>query len=171
MKKLLFALMAASLMAIPFMSFGTVATIEEVVDYDTGIKEDASYVDDARVEWEIISCRWVAQLYEVSIEYRHTTPWHAAPGGFLNHDPPTVGRDFVVYPGQEEVPFWDQMGVWFGYAEFTSFINPDAKHGINHGDIIIHYPDTPYTCSDNQNCEPDYGYLVYWSFNIHHRSA
>ncbi len=168
MKRILFAILVASVFALPAMSQGAVATLQEVIDFDTGIKVEGTYVEDARVYWELEACRWIAEHYEVTIEYRSTSPPKARPGGFENYEPPTVGRDFEPYPDQEGVPYDEVMGIWSGYAEFTSFINPLAKRGTNHGDIYIHYPGASYSCIGG-DCIPSYGYLTHWSFNILHR--
>ncbi|MCK5290596.1 MAG: hypothetical protein KAR39_01090 [Thermoplasmata archaeon] len=167
MKRILLALLAAFMLAAPVMSYGSVATLEKVVNFKTGVKVEGTYVEDARVNFELEACRWVATYYVISIEYRSTSPPKARPGGFEDYEPPTVGREFVPHPDQEGVPYMDVQGTWYGYAEFTSFINEDASKGTNHGDIFIHYPGKGYTC-DEGTCTPEYGYLVYWSFNILH---
>ncbi len=166
MKKSLLAAPVTAPLALPLMSPRVVATLGIVLGYDTGAKVRGTSVDNARIHWDIESCRWIAEYNQVTIDYGGTTPRSARPEGFENYQPPTVGRDFEPYPNQEGVDYWEVIGVWHGYVEFGSHV--DAIKGTNHGDIRIHYPDSPPDCISTSSCTPIYGFLVYWSLQIQH---
>lgn len=148
MKKLLLPLVLISLFAMPFFSTSALATGGDLVDYDTGVKV-AGTESTVRISWEMTGCVYIMTRANVDIDYRHTTPKSAVPGGF-DLSGMTIGGYF------EENPSDPDAGTWYGYVEFTSYIHPDAKRGTNHGDITIYW-------------SPAYP-EVSWSFNVLHRA-
>lgn len=120
MKKVVFVFLAMIALCIPLLSTGAVASVTEIVDYDTGIKAEAPE-DRVRLEWTF-ECCYASFVYGVAeISYRHTSPKNAAPGGFDN---PVQGG------------YWEN-GYWYGWVEFDSWIS--GKKGTNHGDIEFSY--------------------------------
>lgn len=151
MKKILFALVLLSLLCLPAMSNNAVASWGEPGQYSTGVDGTDG---TAELVWEIPMCYWVySRLLDPMIEYRSTSPKSAQEGGF-DLSEMAWGGDWVADP---TVPYG---GVWYGWVTFGSYINAEAKRGVNHGDITLTWLDDDgilYTITE-------------WSFNVRHRT-
>lgn len=144
MNRILVSVLAVALLALPFVSSGSYATLGDLIEYDTGVKVQGTS-GDAVVTWAIEGCVYTMYRAQVTVEYLKTTPPSAKPGGFGDV---TIGGYWVEDPEAEG------GGIWYGSATFESHINENAKRGVNHGKITI-------------NWSP--AYPVYsWNFNILH---
>ena len=140
MKKTILPVLLVSLFVLPFMSNNALATVGELLDYDTGIKADAPS-DTVVLSWEIEACQWAADNADIEVTYRHTSPPKARNGeGFYMPDPPIIDTTVTG-------------GIWYGSITFDSEISSSAKRGVNHGDITISWPSGP---------------TFTWSFNVQH---
>jgi hypothetical protein len=118
MKKIILVFVAIFALSMSFVSNGAVASVYEMTDYDTGIKADAP-TDTVRLEWKFEAC-YPSFYYGVAdVEWRHTTPKSAEPGGFS---------------GFEQGGYWES-GYWYGWVDIDSWIT--GSKGTNHGDITI----------------------------------
>lgn len=150
MKKRILLLLVSSVLMLPFLSSGALATWEPPTEYDTGVKFEGTE-GWPTLTWVFPACEYVCVRTDADIDYRHTTPPSARPG-WIDEESVVVTTSWSGPTGYHAVGTCDAQ------AQFWSEINPEANHGVNHGDIMVFYVDDDGNLYD----------MFSWSFNVRH---